>query len=432
MDNSYANDYSSIIADKLIHNFVNGDYVLARENFDETLMKMLSEDVLKLTWDKTVAMFGTYKGLSDSITSKKILEYDVFYRKIYFENITLNVEISVSKTHKVSGFRFIPINNDINSEEYIDADYVDKCKFKEVELIFADKILTGKLTLPFEAESRKVPIVILVHGSGPNDLDETIYKSKPFRDIAYGLSSKGIAVFRYNKRTFADKNIDLTTITIEKETVFDVVEAVKLVNNTYKDKFSSIYILGHSQGGYVMPKIAKLIPEANGFILLAANARSICELLLEQYQYIFSLPENNIDKETIDINKEFYKQIEISCKRILDKEYDINTSSTLLPLNIPASYWLALQDYNPVKDFEKETRDILFIQGGRDYQVTLEDFNLWKSNLSRPQNKFVLFDDLNHLMQIGKNKSTPQEYKTKNFVDIKVIEEIVNWVKSKQ
>ena len=97
-------------------------------------------------------------------------------------------------------------------------------------------------------------------------------------------------------------------------------------------------------------------------------------------------------------------------------------------LNINAKYWLSLQDYNPVEEFKNEKRPILFIQGGRDYQVTKTDFDLWKNGLNRPNNKFVFFDDLNHLMQAGNSKSTPKEYETKNFVDKKVIKEIINWI----
>src|SRR5690606_32751665 len=65
-----------------------------------------------------------------------------------------------------------------------------------------DYELGGTLTIPENAEG-KLPAVILVHGSGPNDRDETLFSYKPFRDIAWGLAEQGIAVFRYDKRTFA-------------------------------------------------------------------------------------------------------------------------------------------------------------------------------------------------------------------------------------
>ena len=60
--------------------------------------------------------------------------------------------------------------------------------------------LQGILSLPDHCSAR-VPAVVLVHGSGPADRDESIGANKPFRDIAEGLSNKGIAVLRYDKRT---------------------------------------------------------------------------------------------------------------------------------------------------------------------------------------------------------------------------------------
>lgn len=60
--------------------------------------------------------------------------------------------------------------------------------------------LNGILSLP-DIASAKVPAVVLVHGSGPADMDESIGANKPFRDIAEALSAQGIAVLRYDKRT---------------------------------------------------------------------------------------------------------------------------------------------------------------------------------------------------------------------------------------
>lgn len=58
--------------------------------------------------------------------------------------------------------------------------------------------LRGALTLP--AGNGPFPAVVLVGGSGPNDLDETVGGAKPFRDIADGLAAVGIASLRYEKR----------------------------------------------------------------------------------------------------------------------------------------------------------------------------------------------------------------------------------------
>src|SRR5215471_13707260 len=92
--------------------------------------------------------------------------------------------------------------------------------------------LNGILTLPDDCAS-KVPAVVLVHGSGSHDMDETIYGNKPFRDIAEHLSSKRIAVLRYDKRTFIygkemAKKKDFKNLTVKEETIDDAILAAKL------------------------------------------------------------------------------------------------------------------------------------------------------------------------------------------------------------
>ena len=46
------------------------------------------------------------------------------------------------------------------------------------------------------------PGVVLVAGSGSLDRDETIGRNKPFKDIAWGLASRGVAVLRFDKVTY--------------------------------------------------------------------------------------------------------------------------------------------------------------------------------------------------------------------------------------
>ena len=64
--------------------------------------------------------------------------------------------------------------------------------------------LNGILTLPNKI-NYPVPAVVLVHGSGASNMDEKVLKLTPFKDLAKGLASRGIAVIRYDKRTYAHK-----------------------------------------------------------------------------------------------------------------------------------------------------------------------------------------------------------------------------------
>jgi len=73
---------------------------------------------------------------------------------------------------------------------------------------------------------------------------------------------------------------------------------------------------------------------------------------------------------------------------------------------------------------------MLFLQGGRDYQVTADDFNLWKNALkNNPEATFILYDDLNHLMQKGREKSMPEEYLRKEPVSGKATGDIAAFIR---
>ncbi len=139
------------------------------------------------------------------------------------------------------------------------------------------------------------PAVVLVHGSGPQDRDETIGPNKPFRDLAWGLATYGIAVLRYEKRTRVygqklqqDKKL-LTSFTVYEETVDDAVSAVALLSQTPGIRPDRIFVLGHSQGGMTIPRVAQKDKQAAGFIIMAGLTRPLEDAILKQNRYLLSI-----------------------------------------------------------------------------------------------------------------------------------------------
>jgi fermentation-respiration switch protein FrsA (DUF1100 family) len=97
--------------------------------------------------------------------------------------------------------------------------------------------------------------------------------------------------------------------------------------------------------------------------------------------------------------------------------------------NAPAGYWLDLRGYNPAVEAKAIAQPILILQGQREYQVTMEDFNGWKKELgTNPKVEFKLYPDLNHFFMTGKEKCRPEEYMIPGHVAGEVIDDIAVWV----
>lgn len=132
---------------------------------------------------------------------------------------------------------------------------------------------------------------MLVHGSGPNDRDETLGPNKPFRDLTRGLAFKGIAVLRYDKRTkvHGARMAKGTNMTVKEETIDDALAAVNVLRGSSSVDRNRIFVLSHSLGGMLIPRIGQADSKIAGLIVFAGATRPLEDTLLEQVTYIASL-----------------------------------------------------------------------------------------------------------------------------------------------
>ena len=158
--------------------------------------------------------------------------------------------------------------------------------------------MPGTLTLP--RGEGPFAAAVLVHGSGPQDRDETIGPNKPFRDLAWGLASQGIAVLRYEKRTHTHGRAwprCVKTLTIKEETIDDALAAVAELRKHKEINAKHIVVIGHSLGATAAPQIGERDKSIAGLVLLAGNARPLEDLVLEQITYIKSLNGELTEKD---------------------------------------------------------------------------------------------------------------------------------------
>ncbi len=299
--------------------------------------------------------------------------------------------------------------------------YVDRERFREIDVtVRCDGFeLPGKLCVP--VTRMKHPAVVLVHGSGPHDEDETVMGCKPFRDLGWGLASRGIVTLRYVKRTqAAAQRLDPQTLTLEQETIDDAVAAVRLLQARPEVDPRRVFVAGHSLGGMAAPLIAAKAPQVAGVIVLAGVARPILDLPPEQIEYLARL-----DGQISPAEKQQIEQVRETVRRIRSGNYDAG----LTLLGAPAAYWARVDRIDPAAVAAKIPQPMLIIAGGRDFQVTRADFELWQKKLAgRERVRFRWYPKLNHLLVPGEGPSSPQEYLKPGHVDVRVIDEIATWV----
>lgn len=299
------------------------------------------------------------------------------------------------------------------------------CEERDVRVPAGPDSLPGTLCVPRAAGP--VPVVVLTHGSGPNDRDETIGPNKPFRDIAHGLAAVGIASLRYDKRTFARRGaIDLATFTVEQEVIADAVAAVGFVRAQPGIDAARTFLLGHSLGGTLAPLVAeRLGPALRGVILLAPGARPLDSVIVEQTAFrmrVAGQPDSAIAARTAELERAF---AEVRSGA---------TADTAVVLGASAHYWRDLFARAPLDVLRALPVPVLVLQGGKDYQVTRADYERVQAALAEKAPGLGLaiwLPELNHLFMKVAGASTGAEYGRPGTVDGQVVRQIAGWIKDR-
>ncbi len=397
-----------------------GQYEAFHAAGDATMKASLSAKMAEQIWTSVTLQLGEYESEQSAVVIRTG-QFDNVRLTCRFSRGTLVIRIVLDDQKRLTGLWLDSIEPD---DRYESPDYVRKDAFGEVEVTVSagPYPLPGTLSIP----KSKGPhaCVVLVHGSGPHDQDETVFGAKPFRDLAWGLASKGVAVLRYVKRT--KKYPQSTTpeeCTLEFETIDDALAAARLARERSEIDAERVFVAGHSLGGMAVPFIAQRDDKLGGIVIIAGNARSILDLIEDQIEYIAS--------EDGDVSDEERKQLEdVRSVSAGLRAGDLDSMTKKL-LGVPGIYWHRLHKLDNVTAATKLTMPIMIIHGRRDYQVTMKDYQIWQERLSDRRNVTMkLYPRLNHLLVPGDKPSTPAEYQQKGHVDVRVINDIASWIKS--
>ncbi len=393
-----------------------GEFAAIHARFDATMAAAVSAEQLAQGWAAVQAQIGALQARGEPVADIRD-DGALITVPLRHERGELKALIAFDAAHKVSGFAIRPAQAAARPPAPPvpeDANYV------ETELRIGDDANGLPATLAMPRGDAAVAAVVLVHGSGPQDRDQTIGPNKPFLDLARGLAERGIAVLRYEKRTRARPQEFADGGTIDRETTDDALAAVALLRTQARVDPERVFVLGHSLGGMLTPRIGTRDPRIAGLILLAAPSRPLLDILLEQNRRMAVLNDGKTDDaESAEIAR--------LTARIASVRRGEEVSGADAPLGLPTGYWRSIEAVDPIAEARATKQPLLFLQGGRDLQVVDADWQRWRSAFHQdPQTTFKLYDTLNHLAIPG--EGTLQDYATAGHVAPELIADVAAWI----
>ncbi len=346
------------LANDYVRAFIAKDFdAMLQFAMEEKYKDAMTKDTLLQVNDQISALAGTSPQLASTSHQQKN-GYHIYTIIVEYELANMEYLVTLNDRGALAGFFVKPFNGAIERDNRT-SDRQSAHITKQVTFGQAPYLISGTLTLP--SERGNFAVAVMVHGSGPNDRDETIYQNRPFYDLAEGLAAAGIASLRYDKRslTYGQEMRELQAsdhLTIFDETVDDAVFAIELLKSEAQIDASKIFVIGHSLGANQAPRIAEKSKDVAGLIMMAGNVSYIQDVFAEQIPYLSQL-DGTIspdEQQSIDRAKDF--------QDALNSNYSPATPVEKT-LGLGYNYWKDLYRYNPATVAATLTVPMLILQG---------------------------------------------------------------------
>ncbi|BDX30982.1 hypothetical protein TUM20985_15290 [Mycobacterium antarcticum] len=388
------------------------------------LRELVSPDTLRAPWQGLIAAHGPVTLVGTPLSESAGPNKTIVQIPVTCERGAITVVMAIDKAGSVASLQFAPPEA---IQPWQPPPYVDPTSFTEHEVTVDSGPLATPGTLSLPKSLRRLPAIVLLAGSGPLDRDATLGRNKVMKDLAWGLASRGIAVLRFDKVTYThgDSLAGVIDFTVIDEYVRPAVAAVRLLREHPSVDAARVFLLGHSQGGTVAPRIAAAEPAVAGLVVMAGATQPLHHAVVRQFRYLAALREPGADVATDPAVQTITGQAALVDSPALSP----STPARLLPLGVPAPYWCDLRSYDPVAMAAELDKPMLIVQGGRDYQVTVaDDLVGWQTGLTHRSDVTIrIYDSDNHLFFPGAGPSTPAEYEPAQHVDEAVVADIAVW-----
>jgi alpha-beta hydrolase superfamily lysophospholipase len=378
---------------------------------------LLPASRLESAWNEATDGAGGFVRFGDRHGAKKG-RLDVVWLSCDFQKGTIIVTVELDASARVAHLWFGPLEATWIAPPYADSRAISE---RDLEVGPAPK-LAATLTVPKGAT--RSPVAVLVHGSGPSDRDESNGGNKIFKDIAWGLASRGVAVLRYEKRTHEYPGSLPKAATYEEEVERDARAILREAAALPEVDPSKVFVVGHSLGAALAPRIASGASGVAGVVLLAGPTRRVDDLLAYQIDYLGRARglSSRVIQASIQREMEIYEEAR--------KPGPPEEEFVLLGASLSRAYLVGELSYDAARAAAELGLPMLVLQGSRDYQVTAAaDFAGYRRALAgKPNVVMKLYPGLNHHLVFGTGPSVPDEYKKPGHVDAELISDVANWI----
>lgn len=403
--------------------FSEHDYESVTSYFDDNLKSKLPVGETGLTWFRAERIFGDFKELKHIKYGVRRDRVKYTIATIAFEKRWIDLELFFDSLQMIQGIFMHPQGSrdflyraplDIASENIIEED---------LDLHIGPYLLSAKYC--HKNGKSHAPLIVFVHGSGPNDMDESLGATKMFKDLALYFAAAGIPSIRFNKGTnenkkyFKERNDSLT---IDMEVTDEVLQVIADLKKQKLVPRQGIILLGHSLGGMMAPRIASRSKDIKALILVGAPARPMEDYLTVQHRYLFSLDSLTADEDL------FLTYLNEKIKHVKEMDSVSQFKSYQLPLEMSSTYWWSLKGYDQLQVARQLSMPMLIVNGDKDYNVPASDLELWKEAVGEQFATTISFRSLNHGLIYVEEKSTPESYNEPANTPQYVAQKMIDWI----
>ena len=356
-------------ANAILQDFLNGDYEAVADMLSDEVRAAVDAQTLRSAWEQMSSM-GALTGAATA------MDQGFAVVALTFEHGGAQLVVGLDGDGRVATLLLRPA-----AQESAERALPEGVTARTV-LLFegTERELTAELVMP---DGECIAWTLLIHGSGPSDMDETVGGCKPFRDLAYDLAANGVGSLRFNKITYAHPELGAATVT--EEYLEPVREALRVLKS--ETGAERVIAMGHSEGGMLMPW---LVTECgfDGGVALAGTPRALWEV---------SYAQNLTVLESMEGEQRDAMAAQVEAEHARAENLDSLADDEML-FGAPVRYQRSISELDEIALALKADVPMLFLWGEADFQVGREDFDAWREGLSGSDKcTCISYPGLNHL-----------------------------------